>query len=114
MSDELPTHINGIRMVWVDRLLPPGPRKRRPRKPAQKPTPRKGGRMTDSELAAAFAELRTLCTTIIGFHIEAERESSDLGPAARVMAEAQVYAGGVALAHRVLRIGEELERRAED
>lgn len=32
--------------------------------------------MTDDELTAAFAELRTLCTSIIGFHTETEREAT--------------------------------------
>ncbi len=67
--------------------------------------------MTDDELAAAFGELRTLCANIIGFHIEADRPSNELTEAQRVMYEAHVYAGGVALAWRVNRIADELERR---
>lgn len=69
--------------------------------------------MTDAELTEAFGELRTLCTNIIGFHIEAERESSDAGEAERMMFQAQAYAGGVALAHRVFRIAEALQGRKE-
>lgn len=69
--------------------------------------------MTDDELAAAFAELRTLCTSIIGFHIEAERETPTLTEAQRITYGAHVYAGGVALAHRVFQLADELQRRNE-
>lgn len=67
--------------------------------------------MTDKELVAAFSELRIHCVNIIGFHIEAEREGSEVMEADQVMFQAQVYAGGVELAYRVLAIAHALDGR---
>lgn len=69
--------------------------------------------MSDDELTAAFAELRTLCTSIMGFHDLAEGEAPAISEVRRVMYGAQVYANGVALAHRVLQLADELQQRGE-
>ena len=77
--------------------------------------------MSDEELSAAFAELRILCTNIVGFHALAEGaighvegNSNDLNQAQRVMYEAQVYAGGLELACRVFDIADALASEAGD
>ena len=69
--------------------------------------------MTDKELAAAFAALRAHCLNIIGFHGLAEDEGPEICEAQRVMYAAYVYADGVALAHRVFQLADELEQKGE-
>lgn len=70
-------------------------------------------RMTDRELAEAFGNLRMLCMNIIGFQSVSDYagEHHRISEAERVMAEAQVYAGGVELARRVMQITYAFEDR---
>lgn len=52
----------------------------------------------------AIRELRTLATSVIGFHELADNPELTLSTVARVRYEAEVYAGGVALARKLFEV----------
>lgn len=64
--------------------------------------------MSDEELAQAFKALRPIVTNIVGFHALSENENIRPSPVAMLNYQAQVYAGGVELARRVLAIADAL------
>lgn len=60
--------------------------------------------MTPDQEAEAWSELRVLATNVLGFHALVENEDISLSQVKRVEYEAQVYASGVDLALKLLRL----------
>lgn len=61
------------------------------------------------DIAAEFETIRRVAANITGFHALVEDETLSLSRAKRVEYEAQVYAGGVALAAKLCQLMERLD-----
>lgn len=64
--------------------------------------------MTEKDVMDAMAQIRRTATNVIGFHALAEADDIAQRPEARLQYEAQVYAGGVALAVQISKLMESL------